>query len=82
VTGGARIVGWDPAAPAGYPTTVAATGVTFAAPPSLTTAKGVVFVDDTRVPASIFVTNPGDPAPPADADGYPTVLSAGEHVRQ
>jgi hypothetical protein len=80
VTGGDRTVGWDPAAPGGYPATVAATGVTFAS--SGLSAKGVVYVDDTRVPAWIFLTNPGDPAPPADGEGYPTVLNTMEHVRQ
>ena len=82
LTGGDRTVAWDPAAPVGYPASVTVTGVTFASAAYSLTAKGVVFVDDAHVPAWIFLTNPGDPAPPADADGYPKVLNTMEHVLQ
>jgi hypothetical protein len=81
-TGGDRTVGWEYAPPTGYPATVVGTGATFAVPSHSFTAKGVAFVDDTRTPAWIFVTNPGDtPPPPADADGYPTILSGLEHEK-
>ncbi|MGB8930147.1 MAG: hypothetical protein WCC48_02730 [Anaeromyxobacteraceae bacterium] len=81
ITGGPRTVGWDGSPPAGCPATVTATGVTFTAPAYSLIAKGVAYVDDTRTPPWLFVTNPGDPPPPADADGYPTVLPIMEQAK-
>ena len=81
-SGSDRTVGWEGTPPAGYGSTIVGTGVTFTAPAYSLTAKGVAYVDDTRTPAWIFVTNPGDtPPPPADADGYPTILSTLEHAK-
>jgi len=85
--GGTRVVGWDGSAPAGYPATVTATGVTFSLsgasfPGGGSTRKGVAYVDDQRTPAWLFLTNPGDEVPPVDSAGYPTVLPTWEHVRQ
>ena len=83
-TGGDRTVGWEFGPPEGYPETVVATGVTATVPSYSFSAKGVAWVDDTRTPAWIFVTNPGDTAPsppPVDADGYPTVLPGLDHAK-
>lgn len=82
-SGSDRTVGWEGTPPAGYASTIVGTGVTFTAPAHSLIAKGVAYVDDSRTPAWIFVTNPGDSPPPSvDADGYPTILSTLEHARR
>ena len=71
-TGPVRTVGWEQTAPPGYPVSVVATGVTMSL--GAQSARGVAFVDDTAGPPLLFITNPGDPPAPTDADGYPTQL--------
>jgi hypothetical protein len=80
-SGGDRVVGWkDATPPTGRPASVTATGATFSAQGM--SRKGVVWVDDGPAPDVIFLTNPGDAAPPVDADGYPTVLPVVANFRQ